>query len=221
MRKYYTLVVSTLLCLTLFSCGSFGEGLLMGMSGMSGYGYGGGYSGFASPSPGTGNMDYLLDPNYAMAQTMAQQNQLNQVQNAIMTQTVNQVYAKEEQEYNEFCRYNKKPDGTNYTKSEWRALQGQALQNMKSGSNSTASGNSGGTSSGSYGTNSSSGSSSRTCLRLSVSDYAHCNGTGVCVKCNGKKKYYDTSFGNSHWVDPCVVCSGTGKCPGCHGTGRR
>lgn len=68
---------------------------------------------------------------------------------------------------------------------------------------------------------SSSSSSSRTCTKLSVSDIAHCNGTGICAKCNGKGKYYDNSFGLSNWVDPCVTCGGSGKCPSCHGTGKR
>lgn len=190
------------------SCGSFGEGLLAGMSGM-GYGGYGGYNGGSSG----GNMDYLLDPNYAMAQTMAQQNYYNQVHNSILKQSISQVNAKEEQEYQEFCRYNKKSDGSNYTKDEWRALKGQAIQNMKEGNQ--------GYSNNSSGTNSSSSSSSRTCRKLSVSDEAHCNGTGVCPKCNGKKRYYDNSFGLDNWVDPCVVCNGSGKCPSCHGTGKR
>lgn len=75
---------------------------------------------------------------------------------------------------------------------------------------------------GDYSIGTSSGSSSsRTCTKISVSDIAHCNGSGVCSKCNGKGQYYDTSYGYSRWVDPCITCGGSGKCPSCGGTGRR
>ncbi len=59
----------------------------------------------------------------------------------------------------------------------------------------------------------------KTCLKISATDDAHCNGMKVCSKCNGKKAYWDNSFGIRHYVDPCVVCGGSGKCPGCGGTG--
>lgn len=176
------------------SCGSFGQGFMTGLGGYGGYGanmYG-------------GNMNYLLDPNYAIMQTMAQQNQYNQIFGTIATQSINQVNAEWEQEYQDFCRYNKKSDGSNYTKQEWLELKGKST----SGNAST-----------NYG-NSSSRASSRICRKSSASDNAHCNGNGVCSKCNGKGKYYDTSFGNSRWVDPCIVCNGSGKCPSCKGSGR-
>ncbi len=193
--------------LTLSSCGAFGEGLLAGLGSY------GSYDGYVSPSYGSGSMNYLLDPNYAAAQVMAQQNQYNQVQNSLITQTISQVNSQEEQEYQEFCKYNKKSDGTNYSKTEWRALKGQALQNSQA--NSTSSAVSSSNAKGSY------SSSRKRCRKLSSSDLAHCNGTGVCSRCNGKKKYFDTSFGVDHWVDPCVICNGTGKCPSCNGTGYR
>lgn len=60
----------------LVSCGSFGEGLLAGIGNMGGYGYGYGGNSYMTPSSG-GNMNYLLDPNYAVAQTVAQQQQYN------------------------------------------------------------------------------------------------------------------------------------------------
>lgn len=59
----------------------------------------------------------------------------------------------------------------------------------------------------------------KTCLKLSATDNAHCNGMRVCSRCNGEKAYWDNSFGINHYVDPCVTCGGTGKCPGCNGTG--
>lgn len=60
-------------------------------------------------------------------------------------------------------------------------------------------------------------SSSRKCIKLSATDNAHCNGNGICSKCNGNKKYYE----DGRWVYPCVVCEGSGLCPSCHGTGER
>lgn len=199
-------------CLLLSSCGSFGEGLLAGLSGMGGYGGFGGYN--TAAYSGNRNMDYLLNPNYAIAQVAAQQ-QYNQVFNAIATQTVNEVNVKEEQEYQAFCRSGiKKADGTNYTKQEWRALVGQSIQDANSNSSTKVSG----TSSHNTGTTS---SSSHICRKLSASDLAHCNGNGKCPKCNGDKKYYDTSYGVARWVDPCVICKGSGKCPSCKGTSRR
>ena len=60
-------------------------------------------------------------------------------------------------------------------------------------------------------------SSSRKCMKLTATDNAHCNGNGLCSKCNGNKKYFE----NGRWVDPCVICGGSGMCPSCHGTGER
>ena len=60
-------------------------------------------------------------------------------------------------------------------------------------------------------------SSSRKCIKLSAIDDAHCNGNGVCSKCNGNKKYFE----NGRLIDPCVVCGGSGICPSCHGKSER
>lgn len=60
-------------------------------------------------------------------------------------------------------------------------------------------------------------SSSKKCIKLSATDNAHCNGNGICSKCNGNKKYYE----DGRWVYPCVVCGGSGQCPSCHGAGER
>lgn len=54
-------------------------------------------------------VDRLIDPMYAV-QTTQQQDWL---------------------EYMEFCRYNKKPDGSNYSHDEWWAMKGQAIMNLK------------------------------------------------------------------------------------------
>ena len=187
------------------SCGSFGQGFLYGMSGNGNYG--GGYG---------SNMNYLLDPNYAAAQAIAQQEQYNQFFSSTVEQTAKQTLAEEEQEYQEFTEYNKKADGSNYTKSEWRTMKGQALQQVSDGSSYSASSEKD-TGSG----NASSTSSPRKCMKLHAMDNAHCNGTGVCSTCNGKGRYYDASFGNGHWVNPCIACNGSGKCSSCRGTGYR
>ena len=54
-------------------------------------------------------LDRLIDPNYA----------------------IQQMQKKEMEEYQMFCRYNKKADGSNYTLNEYRALQGAAIQMAK------------------------------------------------------------------------------------------
>ena len=146
--------------LMLASCGSFGEGMLAGLAGVSyGMPQSGGSMGYNTVAT-SGSMDYLLDPNYAIAQ----QSQYN----SIATQSVNNT-------------------------SSSRALS-------------------------SYDYSSSTGSSRKKCMKISASDNAHCNGTGVCSRCNGKGRYYDTSFGNASWRH-CSSCGGTGKCPSCNGSG--
>ena len=197
-----------LLIINLFfmSCGSFGEGVLMGLANYGsslGYGNTYGYVGTSSSN----NNDYLLDPNYTVAQTMSQYNQLNQVHETIAKQSIAQTFSQEEQDYQTFCKYNKKQDGTNYSKSEWRALQGSAIQKNNNAYSEPAIST--------VGESVADKSTIRKCKRISASDYAHCNDTGVCPMCNGAKRYYDTSIGISRWVDPCVVCGGSGDCPTC------
>lgn len=192
MRNFINLLV-LLNVVLITSCGSFGEGLLMGLGSMGSYsGYSSGYGGVGYTSTG-GNMNYLLDPNYAMQQ----------------------VLSAEEQEYQTFSTYNKKSDGSNYSKNEWRTMKGQAIQNSKSSSSLSSGYSSSGSSS------SSTSSSTKRCRKTSATDIAHCEGTGVCQKCNGKGRYYDTSFGTGKWVDPCGICNGSGKCPSCNGKGYR
>lgn len=55
------------------------------------------------------DLNRLIDPNFA----------------------IQQVLSQEMQEYQQFCRYNKKPDGSSYTLDEYRTLQGQAIQLAK------------------------------------------------------------------------------------------
>ena len=51
------------------------------------------------------------------------------------------------------------------------------------------------------------------CKKISATDKAHCNDTGVCQVCNGRKVTQDM-YGNT--ID-CTVCYRTGKCPSCQG----
>ncbi|MBE6304968.1 MAG: hypothetical protein E7082_03475 [Bacteroidales bacterium] len=55
------------------------------------------------------DLNYLIDPNFTIQQTLSQ----------------------EWQEYQQFCRYNKRPDGSDYSMDEFRAFQGAAIQHAK------------------------------------------------------------------------------------------
>jgi len=55
------------------------------------------------------DLNHLIDPNFA----------------------VQQVLSQEWQEYQQFCRYNKKSDGSDYTLDEYRAFQGAVIQQAK------------------------------------------------------------------------------------------
>lgn len=154
------------------------------------------------------NMSYSYS-SYPMMSPVTSQNDYSAAFRNIAEQTIRESEARQEEEYQTFRNYNKKVDGSEYTRAEWQAIQGQAL--MESEGKSTTS------SSGTGYSSSSSSSSLRSCTKVSVTDIAHCNGTGKCSKCNGEGKYYDTSYGISRWVNPCIICDGSGKCPSCHG----
>ena len=51
------------------------------------------------------------------------------------------------------------------------------------------------------------------CKKISATDIAHCNDSGICQVCNGRK-YKQDMLGNTI---PCKVCYHTGKCPSCQG----
>lgn len=57
------------------------------------------------------------------------QSQLNQLANPMYA--VQSVQQQDLLEYMEFCRYNKKADGSNYSHDEWWAMKGQAIMNLK------------------------------------------------------------------------------------------
>ena len=178
----------------LSSCGSFGEGFLAGLGNM-----GGGY-GYTASSSG-GNMNYLLDPNYAVAQTMAQQQQYNQVFGSMAQQAVNQVLSEEEQEYQQFCKYNKKADGSSYTKGEWRAMKGQAIRDSNNGG-------------GMAPVSSSEGYNST--ITTNKSKTCHiCHGTKKCWTCGGNRTYINPLTNKRVTCPNCT----NGWCSRCNGTG--
>ncbi len=57
------------------------------------------------------------------------QSQLNQLADPMYA--VQSVQQQDWLEYMEFCRYNKKADGSNYSHDEWWAMKGQAIMNLK------------------------------------------------------------------------------------------
>ena len=57
--------------------------------------------------------------------------QWNQELQGLMVSTAAQVHNQEMQEYYSFCSSFKKPDGSEYSIHEWRAIKGQAIQNLK------------------------------------------------------------------------------------------
>lgn len=65
----------------------------------------------------------IIDPSKLSQQELAQYINPNFA--------IQQVLSQEMEEYQQFCRYNKKPDGSNYTLDEFRAFQGQAIQLAK------------------------------------------------------------------------------------------
>lgn len=167
----------------------------------SGYGSGGGYyptatSSYTPSKASSGSLDYLLDPQYTIAQYNAQ----------------------EEAEYQAVAA-NYTRIGKTLTREQYRAIKAQALQEMNSSGSSGTSSTSRASSSRSSSSSRSGSSSREHCIMTSVHDYMHCNGSGRCQRCNGKGHYTDSMFGQNVVHNPCNYCNGTGKCRGCGGTG--
>jgi len=160
----------------------------MGLTNIGNNGGYGSYGGSYTAPSGSGNMDYLLDPNYAAAQ----------------------VLSREEKEFQTFSKYNKKADGSSYTKSEWLAMKGQAIMNMNNGSPVVSTGTTVSTSSSSSSSSTYSGSSSsdKTCYM--------CHGTKNCWTCYGKRQYINPYTGK---YITCPNCT-NGLCSKCGGTGK-
>lgn len=161
------------------------------------------YSQYSAPAyhapamPNVSNLDYLIDPNYAIAQ----------------------VAAQEQAEYMA-AREAAQRRGYDLSIDEWRMTKAQAAASMStsavsSGSSSGSSYSSGSSSSRSTSVSTGGASSKSTNLCLD------CCGSGKCSQCHGSGFRTDNMFGTG--VDPkhkCGICSGTGRCTNCHGAGR-
>ena len=192
MKKFQSLILACIVCVSLSSCETFLQGMA---AGMGGYGYGMGYMpGYGGV--GGGNMDYLLDPRYAMMQVAQQQAQMNAVNQQIIQTTVRQVNEAEQAEYQAAKKYR-----PNLTLEQFRREKAQAYQNT--------------TSSGSSTTTDYQQRKKETLNRTVGENCLSCKGSGKCSACNGTKVAH--GFGNTY---KCNVCNEHGDCPVCHGTGK-
>lgn len=120
-KTYFLLLV---VCLCFSSCEIMLEALsAMASTPYSPYGYPMGYYGAGTPS---GNMNYLLDPMYAVSQVQQQQQYYNNLNQQFIQNAVNETNAKEQKEYNQ-AREAYKKIGKDLTLEEYRAMQGQAI----------------------------------------------------------------------------------------------
>lgn len=198
MKRLQHLLLACLISTILTSCETFLQGMATGMGSYGGYGMG--Y--MPTYGTGSGNLDYLLDPRYAMMQVAQQQAQMNAVNEQLIRTTVRQVNEAEQAEYQAAKKYR-----PNLTLEQFRREKAQAYQNVNgSGSNTRSSSSTSGSTS----------SSSRQCN--------YCNGTGrrvydtnpptfgldngEKVKCNECGQTFLKSTGHTHVS--CQYCGGTG-----------
>lgn len=191
MKKFQSLILACVVCFSLASC----ETILQGMvTGTGGFGYGMGY--MPNYGGGGGNMDYLLDPRYAMMQVAQQQAQMNAVNQQIIQTTIRQVSEAEQAEYQAAKKYR-----PNLTLEQFRSEKAQAYQNATSSGGSTTSDYQ---------------QRKKDNLNRTVGENClSCKGSGKCNACNGTKVAH--GFGNTY---KCNVCNENGDCPVCHGTGK-
>ena len=131
---------------------------------------------------------------------------------AIAAQTIQEGQAEEEREYQNFRSQFKKADGSEYTKDEWRSIQGAAYMETKDiGSNNTNALNN---------TNNNTINSNTNSRKICTT----CHGTGRMtkdtnpaqfgydnsykVKCNECGQYFPKSWGHTHVT--CTSCHGKG-----------
>ena len=195
MKNLLFLIYCVAFSTVLTSCGSFGEGFLAGLGNFANTCYypSASYTSTSSSSYNSGTS--ALNRNYT--------SELNSLAN----QTIEQVYAQEENEYLNFKSQFKKADGSEYTKSEWRALKGEIYSQMNNNRNQ---------SNNSVQNNSNVNASSKKCTT--------CNGSGRMpydtfpeqygldnsykVKCNECGKFFPKSWGHTHIT--CKSCHGKG-----------
>lgn len=162
-----------------------------------------------------GDMNQVFNQIMAITiqQVNAQQAQFEQLQNDMINMTVQQVEQQYRAEYNEFCKYNRKNDGSPYTYEEFMQLMAAAwAAEAENSSNSDRGSN--------Y--NNNEGSESYYESRYGNKDCHICRGTGVCQTCNGDG-WQNNPFGLPD--DPCANClrengRRTGKCSTCQGSGQ-
>ena len=152
---------------------------------------------------------------------------LNQIAQYSVAQTQMQFEAEKNNFLAQYRASFKAGNGREPTEQEemdayYNYMQGLYGNSNDSNSSSASSSSTVDSSTSTASTNTSSASrSGKKCLKWYATDHVHCNGTGICSRCNGKKAYWDYSFGLETYVDPCGTCHGTGKCPSCNGTGER
>ena len=195
------IIIAALTTFLLCSCGEFLQGMSMALSGMNSYGLG--YTPvYSSSGSSSGNLDYLLDPNYAYMQTQQQMSHLNAVNNQLLQVSAKQVEDAAEKEYQEAKKYR-----PNLTRNEYMLEKGSAYQALKQGSN----------------LNSSVQVENSGSKTMSLRQCSHCHGTGKVpyesspgtlgqseekVKCQECGISYLKSFGHTHIT--CPICHG--KC---------
>ena len=137
--------------------------------------------------------------NYSMMQVAMQWKQEEIQMKTGFASTYRQLHGKDPSEEEVQAAYN------SYMQSKGNAYQ--AIQQASSGLYDRELG---------FSSNSASASSTSggyKCKKLSATDKAHCNDTGVCQNCNGSKVTLDM-LGNTI---ECKVCYGKGVCPSCQG----
>lgn len=190
--KILNLFVCNVFVFMFSSCSSsFWEGLATGMSGL-------GY--YPTYSAGGNNMNYLLDPSYAMAQTIQQQQQVNNFFVETTTATMKQVKREEEEYINNWILNFKNNYGRNPTEQEINDARSQYYQ-IK---NNSYEGNR-------FSRKTTSTTTSRD------KDCPLCNGMKKCITCFGEKIYLNPL--TNKYID-CPNCT-DGWCSRCHGSGKK
>ena len=140
-----------------------------------------------------------------------------QVYTQLMQKTLVDFEIKQEQEYQEFCRFVRKPDGSLYTRQEFNMMKAQAYADSKNASdeNSNEAGSYSGKPDKDRGTQKyDSGYGKKDCHL--------CRGTGICQTCGGDG-IYDRGLGLGNGECPNCLLENmhrTGKCSRCQGTGK-
>lgn len=148
------------------------------------------------------NSDSYNTQNSTYSNTMNQQ-QLNQLLDP--RQAMMQVEAQNRAEYNQFCRYNKKSDGSNYTYEEWQMIKAASMQDSNAAVNSSST-KSEGTSSVRH---------EREGNKYGYKPCHMCKGTGICSTCDGKGWYTGVA---GKVLCPNCDSNHNGVCNHCHGT---